>query len=75
MTSKLAERIGFWVGIVITLFVMACVLYSAIANAGAPIPPQWGGYYAPPVVRNVCLETYYADKSFACDRIKKDGFQ
>jgi hypothetical protein len=49
--------------------------FARLAYGGADIPPQWGGYYAPPAARNGCLETYYANKSFACDRIKKDGFQ
>jgi len=49
--------------------------FARLAYGGADIPPQWGGYYPPPVVRQACLLTYYADKSFACDRIKFGGFE
>jgi hypothetical protein len=49
--------------------------FARLAHSGADIPPQWGGYYPPPVVRNSCLLTYRADKSFRCDRIKSGNFE
>jgi hypothetical protein len=49
--------------------------FARLAYGGADIPPQWGGYYPPPVVRNSCLLTYRANKSFRCDRIYRGDFQ
>jgi hypothetical protein len=47
--------------------------FARLAHSGADIPPQWGGYYAPPVARNDCLLTYGADKALRCDRVFVSG--
>jgi len=55
----------------IFFLMFAAFMYSALARfaaTGAPIPTQYGGYW-PPAARNNCLETYYANRSFACDRV------
>ncbi len=66
---RACERIGYILG-VITVIVVFVVLTIGLARAtGAPIPPRFGGYYYPPVVRNNCLLTYDHRKRFSCDRV------
>jgi hypothetical protein len=70
MRIETAIKLVFY-GMVIAAFYAT---FARLAHGGADIPPQWGGYYPPPVVRNNCLETYTRSKQFRCDRIWANGF-
>ncbi len=70
-------RIWVYKLIVFCLFFAFCFsVFARLAGAtGAPIPPRFGGYYPPPVVRSNCLLTYDHRKRFSCDRIFRGVFQ
>ncbi len=68
------ERIGFTLGVIV-VFVALIVGMSRLAHSGADIPVHYGGYFYPPAVHQPCLLTYYATRSFGCDRIAVRSFE